>query len=125
MNDINDKEASTTVIGVTNPAIDGHSSSLTQENVASYEKGVATPEPTIVDIKPQEDEEWETDPDNARNWSWSRKWVATGIVGLWLLLAANSDYLTVSCRYRSTLSSLLLPALWWPLASPKSLKDFT
>uniref|UniRef100_A0A8H7XYP4 Major facilitator superfamily (MFS) profile domain-containing protein n=1 Tax=Psilocybe cubensis TaxID=181762 RepID=A0A8H7XYP4_PSICU len=85
MDDFNDKYETTTVIGVTESSMDEYSPSMTQENEGTdIEKGkVLTPEPTVVDLKAQEDEEWETDPDNARNWSWSRKWVATGIVSFY------------------------------------------
>lgn len=112
MNDTNDKEASTTVVGVPNSFKDGYSASMIQENEASSEKGAeVTPEATIVDSKAQEDEEWESDPDNARNWPLYRKWVTTAIVCSYPFFGINRGLSNFLYRCRSIHLSLLLPAL--------------
>jgi len=67
-----------------------HSSS---HDLAEKEKDVdAIPEPQVsadptLNEKLEEDEDWENDPDNARNWSPGRKWVAAGIVSMYAFIS--------------------------------------
>ncbi|PFH49928.1 hypothetical protein AMATHDRAFT_146557 [Amanita thiersii Skay4041] len=41
----------------------------------------------LVEIQKIDDEEWENDPANARNWSFGRKWTAVSVVSLYTFIA--------------------------------------
>lgn len=52
-----------------------------------------------------DDDEWDTDPDNARNWSKSKKWIAVSIVSTITLVTYDPSFtMHGNIRFRFTAS---------------------
>ena len=56
-------------------------SSVTHDSINDIPEGDGESALPITDKPKEAVDDWENDPDNARNWSFGKKWTAVGIVG--------------------------------------------
>ncbi|KAG5733252.1 hypothetical protein E4T56_gene20850 [Termitomyces sp. T112] len=89
----------------------------------------ALPEDKVEEALENEEHDWENDPENARNWSWGKKWTAVSIVSFYTFISplassmmapglkevANNYGITSSTIMALTLSIYLLSFALGPL----------
>lgn len=59
-----------------------------KENPLSGHGESALPEDKVKEVLENEADDWDNDPENARNWQWGKKWTAVSIVNHTLLPSA-------------------------------------